>query len=178
MSVTNTNANTNANDFTYYLNNTIKMKLEELYGSHYPELVDHEMRQITMKLNKRYEYRFGHTFNELNRRLLNEGIYIDSTPRGYLYGNEIEQTWEWANAAMFNDEEAMKYLMENRKIEEAKYKALFIEDHMDSLIGQENTNVTLLSKHVKSLQRKHMIEKNTYNWSEYTNEKICGYDWI
>lgn len=159
-------------DFVEYLNDYTKLKLKNLYGNYYPEIIDYEMKQIANDINETYIRRFGYSINEFNRRLFDDGIYIDSTPTGYLYGNEITQTWEWACAVTYNDDEKMKYLIENQKIEEAKHKALFIEDNIDKLIINE-----MMNKRLKSLHRKQMIEKETC-FGYINMKKICGYDWL
>lgn len=164
-------------DFTSYLSDYSKNILKNAYGNNYPELVDYEMRQYSMKLNTRYKQRFGYSINDLNQRLFNDGIYVDSTPGGYLYGNVIEQTWEWANAVTLNDQERMEYLIINRKIEESKLKAMFIEYNIDKLIDNNGDGV---SKHSKASQRKQRMDTNKCDMiGGYQDEKdVCGYHWI
>jgi len=163
-----------AYNFTTYLNDDIKRRLESLYGKKYPELVDYEMRKLASNLNKQCLNKYGFTINDMNKILFNEGIYVDIVPFGYLYGNEIEETWEWANAITFKDEERITYLTQNKKTEEDKNKAIFISHYIEMLLNPDK-----MSESLKAIARKEMIKKYNKRSPGYVNMKhLCGYDWI
>lgn len=138
--------------FVDYIEPTSLIELETLYGKYYPEVVDIEMKKIVKKINKSCIMRHGIAVNELNESLLSSGICLDSTPNGYLYGNQINQTWEWATAVITNDLEYQEFLIKKAKILEAKYKGEFINANIEDLC-----NRSFMSKQLLSLSRREMI---------------------
>jgi hypothetical protein len=136
-------------NFVDYIEPTSRIELETLYGKYYPEVVDIEMKKIVKNINKSYIRRYGSTVNEVNESLKSSGICLDSTPNGYLYGNKINQTWEWATAVITNDLEYQEFLIKKEKILEAKYKGYFINANIEDLC-----NRSFMSKQLLSLSRR------------------------
>ena len=123
-------------------------KLEELYGETFAELVDYEMRKIVRKKNE-YLIRFGLTLEEFTDITQGGFFNYDPTGLGYVYGYPISKTWEWANATINNDMETLERLTKNEAVEEAKYKANFIEYYAEDILSSHN-------KHLKAANRKHL----------------------
>jgi len=103
-------------NFVDYIEPTSRIELEKLYGKYYPEVVDIEMKKIVKKINKSCIRRYGATVNEINESLQRSGICLDSTPNGYLYGNKINQTWEWSTAVITNDLVYQEFLIKKEKL--------------------------------------------------------------
>ena len=171
---------TSSTIFVDYLEKEMVKELENLYGENFPELVDYEMRKYVERLNKRKKRIFGMTTNELNRQLSREGLLVDITETGYLYGNDITETWDWLNAEYFNDEETMKELLDNKEVELAKRKAIYIKNHInlvlpdgiryDYLYGGLTSS---LSKFANNAMRKRLVQEHSLD-----EKKILGFDWM
>ena len=132
-------------DFVDYLSTEMTKKLEELYGETFAELVDYEMRKIVRKKSE-YLMRFGLTLEEFNDITQGGFFNYDPTGLGYLYGHPISMTWEWANAKNHNDAETLERLAKNEAVEEAKYKAKFIEYYAEDILSSNH-------KHLKAVKR-------------------------
>lgn len=164
-------ANNNQTDFITHLDEYIKQILKDKYGDLYPEIIDYEMKQLTTSLNNRFVEKYGYTLDEFNHSLFSQHIFLDLTPNGYVYGNDIKQTWEWAVAVVTNDTEKQVSLLKNQEIETAKNKAKYILHNLELLC-----NTSLMSKHSKASMRRASLE--TYNIGPPNPKTICGYDWL
>lgn len=148
-------------DFVEHLNPIVRKKLENLYGEYFPEIVDYEMKKIVSKKNE-YLMRFGLTLDDLNDITRGGFFCYDPTSIGYIYGNSIYKTWEWANAVITDDKETMNRMLHNEALEEARYKAKFIEYYKEDLCKNPedlikfNPNKRLLAAH----RRNRMSEIN------------------
>lgn len=168
-----------SSDFTSYLDESIKQRLENLYGKYYQEIVDCIMRKIAKHMNKMYLRRYGISIDnndDITSNIIHNIIYLDTTPIGYLYGNSINQTYEWKQAEINEDEETLEYLFKHKEIEEAKYKAKFITFYIDELWSPVYLNLYSTMKASNALLRREKLKKidNFKN----IDKKHCDYDWI
>ena len=134
--------------FMDYINAEIREKLEGLYGEKTSGLIDYEMRKIVRKKSE-YIQRFGITLDEFTDITHGGFFNYDPSGLGYLYGYPLSKTWEWANATINGDKETLERLINNEAIEEAKYKALFVEFYVDELLSPHN-------QHLKAAHRNHL----------------------
>lgn len=169
-----------SSDFVDYIGIRLTVKLKNLYGETFPELVDHQMRKLVYEKNKQIMRRLGFTIDEINEQL-NQGdvgedamFYFDPIGSGYLYGQSIKKTWEWTNAVINEDTETQERLIENEKIEEAKYKARFISYHNQDLCDPDEDRMksTVSGRHLLAARRKHVIrEMGMDNPKHFMDEK-------
>lgn len=120
--------------FMDYINPETRQKLETLYGEKTPDLIDYEMRKIVRKKSE-YIQRFGITLDEFTDIMQGGFFNYDPSGLGYLYGYPISKTWEWANATINDDQETLERLTNNEAVEEAKYKASFIEYYSEDILS-------------------------------------------
>lgn len=153
--------NKNDADFVNYIGLRLSDKLKNLYGNDFPELVDLQMRKIVYEKNKQLMRRLGLTPEQINE--FNENVlYYDPIGTGYLYGQPISKSWEWANAVMNGDIETQQRLKENELIEEAKHKAHFISYHHNELCDpdEERVKSTCLGRQLLASRRKNRMREN------------------
>jgi hypothetical protein len=132
--------NKNKSDFVNYIGLRLSDKLKKLYGDDFPELIDIQMRKIVYEKNKQLIRRLGLTPEQMNE--FNENVlYYDPIGTGYLYGQPLSKSWEWANAIMNGDIETQQRIKENELIEEAKYKSQFISYHHIELCDPDEERV-------------------------------------
>jgi ribosomal protein L17 len=152
-------------DFMDYINPDICQKLEELYGEKTSELIDYEMRKIVRKKND-YVQRYGMTLDELTDITHGGFFNYDPSGLGYLYGYPLSRTWEWANATMDDDWKTLERLTKHEAIEEAKYKAKFIEYYAENLLSLHQTN----DRHLKAANRNHLT-RDFNNVKQFMDER-------
>lgn len=159
--------------FVDYLEKEMIQELENLYGENFPELIDYEMRKYVERLNARNKRIFGMTTNELNKKLSTECLLVDISQTGYLYGNDITETWDWYNAEYFNEEETMKELLNNKEVELAKRKGIFIKNHINLVLPEGIVYDYLyggltdsLSKFAKNTMRNKLLQENKVGLDE------------
>lgn len=138
-------------NFMDYIKPEIVSKLEDLYGEKSAELIDYEMRKIVSKKNE-YIMRFGINLSEFTD--ITQGGFFNYDPcgLGYLYGYPLSKSWEWANAVINEDQETLERLKNNELVEEAKYKAKFIEYYLEDILSPHKTN----NRHLKAANRNHL----------------------
>lgn len=134
--------------FMDYINIEIRQKLETLYGDKAPYLIDYEMRKIVKK-KEEYIKRFG--INELTDIMHGGFFNYDPTGLGYIYGYPLSNSWEWMNATINDDIETLERLTNNKEVEEAKYKASFIQYYADDLLYPHKTD----NRNLKASNRNH-----------------------
>lgn len=137
-----------------YINPEIVSKLEDLYGENVAELIDYEMRKIVRKKSE-YLMRFGMTLEEFTDITQGGFFNYDPSGLGYLYGYSLSKTWEWANAVISDDRETLERLTKNEAIEEAKYKAKFVEYYAEDMLSPHTTN----NRRLMSANRNHATRK-------------------
>ena len=168
-------------DFTKHLSDYYKEEFEGYYGKYYPEILDYEMRKNVDTVNKRYKRRFGITMNELNKRLMREGINVSGSDRGYLYGSDIRETFEWYSAEYYDDKETIEKLLKNKEEEETWRKSNYIMNNTDLLIPNSvydtsrHDDSIRISRSARAAIRKQLIEKKNLGLDE---KKLLGYDWM
>ena len=75
----------------------------------------------------------------------------DPTGLGYIYGYPLSNSWEWMNATINDDIETLERLTNNKEVEEAKYKASFIQYYADDLLYPHKTD----NRNLKASNRNH-----------------------
>jgi hypothetical protein len=169
-----------SSDFTTHLSDYYKEQCERYYGKYYPEILDFEMRKYVDTINKRYKRRFGMSMLELNNRLLVDGVSVNISDNGYLYGNDITDTWKWNNAKYYDDKETMEYLLKNKDQKEAKMKAKYILNNTNLVLPHSRCDTKRhdfvdVSRSAKAALRKQLMEEKKINLDE---KKLLGYDWL
>ena len=137
-----------------YINPEFRQNLENLYGEKTAELIDYEMRKIVRKKSE-YVMQFGINLEEFTDITQGGFFNYDPSGLGYLYGYPLSKTWEWANAVINDDQETLERLSKNEEIEEAKYKAKFIEYYSEDMLSPHKTN----NRHLKAANRNHLTRE-------------------